>query len=215
VKRTRSDSEVVARFLVNGLLLESDHHLPSVVGVVAGNRIKGSWWGHPKGREIWRELNELGERDDVLTTRLISGKVTFVHRRLWPDFFAIAVSRESWQTKGLSADARNLFYVVESEGRVRTDEKLPSVRFKGKIGDAARELERSLLVHSDQVHTERGSHAKVLVSWPTWAGSIGLRQDRTNPAEAKVRFEMILDSMNRENGGSGRLPWVDVSQGRD
>lgn len=211
---TKSDAAVVTEFLRYGLLLESDHHLPSVAGIVTGERIKGSWWGHPKGREIYNVLNRLESRSDVLTTRLISGKVTFVHRRLWTDFLAIAVSKESWQTKLLSADARKLSRAIEKEGTVRTDRMPPSMRFKGKVGEAARELERRLMVHSDEIHTERGNHAKVLVSWMSWSESIGLGRGRTDPAEARARFEVILDSMNSENGGSGHLPWADYTQGR-
>jgi hypothetical protein len=207
--RTKTEASVVAEFLRIGLILESDHYLPSVAGIVVGGRIKGSWWGHPKGREVWHALRRLQARSDVLTTRLISGKITFVHRRLWHDFLAIAVSGEKWQTRLLSTDARRLFRIVEKEGTVRTDRKIPSVRFKGKVGDAARELERRLLVHSDEVHTETGSHAKVVSSWATWSESIGLRLGHVNPAEAEAKFETILGHLNKENGGSGRLQWID------
>jgi hypothetical protein len=51
---------------------------------VAGGPIKGSWWGHPKGQEIFRLAEAVEDSGDVLVCKLIEGKVTYVHRRLWP-----------------------------------------------------------------------------------------------------------------------------------
>jgi hypothetical protein len=52
--------------------------------VIAGEPITGSWWGHAKGHEIYSVLSFLEESPDVLVCRLIDGKVTLVHRRVWP-----------------------------------------------------------------------------------------------------------------------------------
>jgi hypothetical protein len=52
--------------------------------VIAGGPIRGSWWGHPKGAEIYSILGYLQESPDVLVCRLVGGKITLVHRRLWP-----------------------------------------------------------------------------------------------------------------------------------
>jgi hypothetical protein len=51
---------------------------------VAGGPIRGSWWGHPKGHEIFRLAEAVANSGDVLVCKLIEGKVTWVHRRLWP-----------------------------------------------------------------------------------------------------------------------------------
>ncbi len=206
---TEPSSDVVKEFQRIGLLLESDPHLPSVVGIVAGGKVRGSWWGHPKGREIWRELRLLDDRGDVLVTRLVSGKVTFVHRRLWPDFLAIATSRETWQTRRLVGDARRLLRGVERAGTGRTDRAVSGSPLEGKVGDAARELERRLLVHGEEVHTGTGAHAKVLTSWPIWLESMKLNPARKETDAAKARFEALLDSLNRDSGGNGSLPWAD------
>jgi hypothetical protein len=49
-----------------------------------------------------------------------------------------------------------LLRVVERRGTLRLDQaSLPG----------RKELERSLLVHSGSMHTEKGSHAAVLTSW--------------------------------------------------
>jgi hypothetical protein len=177
--------------------------------MVAGNRVEGSWWGHPKGREIWYALRQLDAHGDVLVTRLISGKITFIHRRLWPDFLAVSAFRESWQTRRLSTDAKKLFRTVEREGTVRTDRRTPPLRLNGKVGDAARELERRLLVHGDEVHTDTGSHAKILSSWSTWSALMGLKPNPSEAGAAKARFEALLDSLNRDYNGNGTLPWVE------
>jgi hypothetical protein len=58
--------------------------VPRLSEFIAGEPIKGSWWGHPKGQAIFRALNEVADSPDILSCRLVGGKVTFVHRRLWP-----------------------------------------------------------------------------------------------------------------------------------
>jgi len=58
--------------------------LPHLVEAILGEPIKGSWWGHPRSRGIFAVLQELGESSDLLSCRLVGGKVTLVHRRLWP-----------------------------------------------------------------------------------------------------------------------------------
>ena len=75
----------MAALIDNGMLLQSARGpLPSVAELVAGEPIKGSWWAHPKSRAIFAALGSLDESSDVVRLRLVRGKVTFVHRRLWP-----------------------------------------------------------------------------------------------------------------------------------
>jgi hypothetical protein len=57
---------------------------PSLAEEIAGEPIRGSWWGHPRGRDIFRALGEVHDSPDVLMCRLVEGKRTFVHKRLWP-----------------------------------------------------------------------------------------------------------------------------------
>jgi len=68
---------------------------------VAGEPIPGSWWGHSRGDEIYRAANDLADRRDVLLTKLVDGKVTYVHQRLWAAVLTVACSRERWQLDGL------------------------------------------------------------------------------------------------------------------
>ena len=57
---------------------------------VAGERIRGSWWSHPKAREIYRAAEAVCESPDVLVCKLVEGKITYVHRRLWPALVKLA-----------------------------------------------------------------------------------------------------------------------------
>jgi hypothetical protein len=74
--------------------------VPNVAEAIAGKPVAGSWWGHPKGKEIFRALSALGDSPDVRCFRLVDGKVTFVHRRVWPALVRLA---DCLGTKALAA----------------------------------------------------------------------------------------------------------------
>lgn len=80
----------------HGLLLLQDKKLANVVTVMTGERVKGSWWSHPKAQEIFDAIEALPE-DQVIATKLVGGKVTFVHRSLWPDLVAVATGEREYQ----------------------------------------------------------------------------------------------------------------------
>lgn len=68
-----------------GMMLESARGpLPNVAELVAGEPIRGSWWGHPASHAIYDVVNALADSPDVARTRLVNGRVTLIHRRLWP-----------------------------------------------------------------------------------------------------------------------------------
>jgi hypothetical protein len=64
--------------------------VPNLAEAIAGGPIRGSWWGHPKGKEIFRAAEAICESPDVLVCKLIGGKITYVHRRLWPALVKLA-----------------------------------------------------------------------------------------------------------------------------
>jgi hypothetical protein len=83
--------ELLARLEADGVLLESARGpVPSVAELVVGGPIRGSWWSHAGSHEIFDRINELADHPDVVRTRLLGGKVTLVHRRLWPALVALA-----------------------------------------------------------------------------------------------------------------------------
>lgn len=64
--------------------------VPSLAEAIAGGPIRGSWWGHPKGHEIFEVAGAVCASDEVLVCKLVEGKVTYVHRRLWPALVKLA-----------------------------------------------------------------------------------------------------------------------------
>jgi hypothetical protein len=75
----------------HGIVLQSARGpVPSLAEAVAGERIRGSWWGHPKGHAIFAAATAVSDSSDVLVCRLVNGKITYVHRRLWPALVRLA-----------------------------------------------------------------------------------------------------------------------------
>jgi hypothetical protein len=66
------------------VLVSASGPAPKLTEAIAGEKIKGSWWGHPKGKQIFALLEHVCGHADVLVCRLVDGKLTLVHRRLWP-----------------------------------------------------------------------------------------------------------------------------------
>ncbi len=78
-------AEALAFVSERGIVLESGSGpLPSLAATIAGGPIHGSWWGHARGREIFALTRAIRGRPEVLVCRLVDGKITYVHRRLWP-----------------------------------------------------------------------------------------------------------------------------------
>lgn len=87
----KTDAEVLDFVRMHGVVLVSARgQVPTLVDAIAGSPVKGSWWGHPEGKRIFTLLQELAHNEDVLTCRLVDGKLTLVHRRLWPALAAAA-----------------------------------------------------------------------------------------------------------------------------
>jgi hypothetical protein len=178
-----------------GLLLLQDPSFPSLVALIAGAAVQGSWWSHSKGSEIFHTSGALADHPEVMTAKLISGKVTFIHRRLWPPLMAIGRGREPWQIAGLTAAARSLLDRVDREGHVRAS------------GLPARQLEKRLLVASSEVHTKSGAHAIELMTWSAFAKQTRSSLPEISVAAAREKLTTLLVEMNRKFGCDGTLPW--------
>lgn len=183
--------EVQRALCATGMLVRQDKLLPSVVGLITEERLTTSWWDHPKAYEIFRCLERLGEDSDVLVCRLIGGKVTYVERRLWPAFLAVAMSHEPWQKRGLSEGARRLLRAVARTGVQRAK------------GSAAGELQARLLVRSEEIHTAAGRHELVLQTWETWSGARAVGP----PISAAVGREQLECVVRSIGGNTALLPW--------
>jgi hypothetical protein len=64
--------------------------IPSLAEHIAGEPIRGSWWAHKSGHEIFAVLTRVLSSPDVIATRLINGKITLIHRRVWPALVRVA-----------------------------------------------------------------------------------------------------------------------------
>jgi hypothetical protein len=190
-----TSEDLLERLREFDLLLDTDAKFPSIAGYIVGGEVHGSWWAHPQSHEVFRVANALRDHADVLTIKLISGKVTMVHRPLWPAILAIGLAREPWQTSGLSKEAAALLNKVDKSGNASA------------TGDAVRELERRLLIHAKSVHSEQGHHVKQLETWNAWAASVRLGKVKLTSQEAKTQLEAVVARLNKQFGSTGTLPW--------
>jgi hypothetical protein len=120
----------------------------ALIEAVAGEPVRGSWWGHASGHAIFRALQTLRDDKDVFLCKLLEGKQTYVHRRLWPALLRVQAESSLWPA--LSPKARSLL------ARVRREEAVQAT------GSLRLELERTLRVVARSVHTATGAHAVVL-----------------------------------------------------
>jgi len=122
---------------------------------------------------------------------------------------AIGSAREIWQVRGLSRAAQDLLALVDKAHEIRTDRVCAAKGMKTRsIGDAVRELEARLLVHSIEIHTEFGAHAKQLQTWNEWRKEVGLVKKANPPQLAKKTIEKLVLDLNLRFAAKGRLPWV-------
>jgi hypothetical protein len=86
-----TSKEALAFVKRHGIVLQAARGpVPSLAEAIAGGPIRGSWWGHSKGRVIYSATQAISESPDVLVCKLIDGKITYVHRRLWPALVKLA-----------------------------------------------------------------------------------------------------------------------------
>jgi hypothetical protein len=177
-----------------GVLLLQDAKRPSLATLVAGAPVSGSWWSHAAGKAIYATADALDDAGVLTTVKLVDGKVTFVHKRLWPALVAIGRAREPWQTDGLPDAARELLERVDKDGTARAS------------GPAAKALELRLLVASAQLHTEAGTHALELRTWDRFAKEMDLRPPWPSVIEARAAFERAIAALPGGDASTA-LPW--------
>jgi hypothetical protein len=131
---------------------------PSLIAAIVGGPIRGSWWGHPQGKLIFDIATALEASREVLVTKLVDGKLTFVYKTRWSALYRYVTDPS--RVVGIGRAAANLLARVERAGTLR-----PTAR------DAAarKVLEQRALVHATSEHTDKGHHAAVLTAWSAWA----------------------------------------------
>ncbi|HWS71373.1 MAG TPA: hypothetical protein VN605_04635 [Thermoanaerobaculia bacterium] len=189
---TEASDTVLQALSGAGLLLLQDKQLSNIATLVTGESLRSSWWSHPKGRAIFAVVSELANHPDVLFTRLIHGKVTLVHRRLWPAFLAVASSGEEWQLRGISAAASALLAAAN-------ESPIPIT----SSGKAVKEVAARLLAHTEEVHGELGKHEIVVQPWKVWARRAKVKPLRSTAA-AKQQIEAAAKAIGADVTA---LPW--------
>jgi len=190
--REKAVESVFAALTQYGLLLKQDKSVPNVVGIVTGESLRISWWGHPKSHLIFAVLAKLADDPRILFVKLLDRKDTLVHSSLWPALLAVGTAREAWQMRGLSAAAADLLN--------RIDRGNSEVR---STGTAAKELQVRLLVTAHEAHTDSGRHELVLESWLSWSS-----RAKCKALKSSAAGRQILEQAATSIGARMKLlPW--------
>ena len=190
-----------------GLFMLADNHFASLVSVLVGRPIPGSWWGAQEGKLIYQIANELEAHYDVQVLKLVSGKVTFVHRKLWPAIYSIGTAREDWQMERLSPAALGLLEKLDRDGELFTDALIAVGGYSYKaVSQEAKKLEKNLLAIVEGFR-ESGKHHRHLQSWPHWAELVNFQPGNITAAEGKLQLQAAVSYINTEFNSKGNLPW--------
>jgi hypothetical protein len=153
--------------------------VPSLAHEVVQGPIAGSWWGHPKGKQIFALASAVHDSGEVLVLKLIDGKTTYVHAALWPALLRVLLE-PSWRAPriaALPAGAKRLCAEVERQREVQ-DADPKSVKA----------VEGALLALVVSRHTPRGHHEKLLTAWAHWAKAAGVKP---SPASLEVAIAEV------------------------
>jgi len=104
--------------------------------------------------------------------------------------------------------AKWLLDEVSASGELRLDLVSPPSEVPRKaLLEAARELERRLLVHGTEMHTESGAHARVLETWQLWLAAPDHQVAPLRAVESRTVLASRLAQLNEACVASARLPW--------
>jgi hypothetical protein len=197
VSSLKDADAVLAAIEDSGLLLLSDPKRPNAVQILTGEFPRGSWWTHPQANAIYDELQAVEDHADVALIKLIAGKVTMVHRRLWPALLGVGQARETWQLEGLLPLAAQWLAAVDQRAPGSHD-VIPASR------TVAKDIEARLLAYARSVHGSAGKHETTLEPWPDWSERVGAA-DALPVAEAKRALE---EAAARAGATTDDLRWA-------
>lgn len=182
--------KVLSEFEQLGLLLLQDPQLTCVASLIVGEAVKGSWWSHSAARDIYAAETVLTDHPDTLVLKLVHGKVTFLHRPLWPALLTVALAGEPWQYQQLPPEATTLLDHINTQGPVTGS---PNTKI----------LETRLLAHGQETHTPTGRHTIRLESWLSWAERVNCTPEGSL-LQAKDNLE---EAVRRIGGDADAFPW--------
>jgi hypothetical protein len=89
--RLSTAEEALAFVRKHGVVLASAKGpAPRLTEAIVGEPIRGSWWAHAQSHHIYAILQAVTNCEQVLVCRLINGKITLIHRRVWPALVRLA-----------------------------------------------------------------------------------------------------------------------------
>jgi hypothetical protein len=201
--------DVEAELARIGLMLQHDRALPSVTTRVAGAPIAGSWWGHARGQEIYDLLVAFEAGAGALAAKLVNGKVTFVHERLWSALLTLVESPRFIEGATLSARALRLLKHVRERACVRHTELRGAGFGSGpELKKLVAELESNVLVHTSSEHTPSGPHQKVLRSWSEWVRVRSFTPTPMTHERAVSQLAAAASALGAGSPQSVRFPWA-------
>ena len=110
-----TSEEALSIVCTRGVVLESGAGPEtSIAEAVAGEPIRGSWWAHARGKEIFAVTRAIRSCPDVLVCRLLGGKITYVHRRLWPAMVRLAERHAGLRSR---TNSRNTYLFRQARDR--------------------------------------------------------------------------------------------------
>ena len=138
VTKCATVEEALAFVRQHGVVLASAKGAaPRLTEAIVGEGIRGSWWAHPRSHHIYAILGGVTDSDQALVCRLIDGKVTLVHRRLWPSLVRLA-SR----------------FAPEQLAQVR-EEHTPSGRHASRVVPFPRWVPPEVLAHASSIDEQQ------------------------------------------------------------
>ena len=189
-----------------GLLLSHDPEITSATSIIAGAPIRGTWWSHPRGSLIYDAMGVLEE--EVAWPKLVIGKITLVHRRLWPALFVVGTCRAPWQMNKLKHDAEWLLKQVSTRKSLRSD-RLDLPPGSRKMGVVVTDLEQRLLVCTRSEHTEGGHHARYVETWATWQEQVKLSKAGLPLLDQALDLLTApVRKLTKQPSLKGWLPWM-------
>jgi hypothetical protein len=192
---------VLAAVASRGLLFLSDPKRPNAIEVLTGEFPRGSWWSHPQSNAIYAILQTVEGHPDVLLAKLLDGKVTLIHRALWPALLTVVTAREPWQTGDLSAVVSQGLEALDAAEAAGAE--LPAVS-----RTVSKELETRLLLHAESVHTDSGKHETRLAPWRAWAARAGCVVPAAGAPAQVVQAKKALEGAAAGLGAPPpTLPW--------
>jgi hypothetical protein len=186
--------EIESALFEHGLLLvQGQAEVPSIADLLAGAPVttRGYSWDYvPAKRCAW----ELEARAEVASCKLLRGRTTLVHARLWPAVHGLAVAARA----GVSSELLDL---VERHHGISGDDCKAALALDSRAFQREkRRLERFLCVWSAERPDEHGhTHDRAWHPWATGKIARGV----PHPPAPDDAIEMLLVAV-RAGGSSAR-----------